>query len=164
METRRKSAHVKDPDMKSLCACCDEAKKNQWPARDKVMFPFATPHHKENSPDWAAMKAAGWRHCQFTFRSGKKEGQKYNKLVMPNNTQWKKGFEAAVEKFKEATASRVILSSEEGSSHAKKSQLRLLRASCYMRTAQILTKVCFLVSKDPWIPPSHQRILQRYYI
>ena len=78
-----------------------QAKKNQWPARDKVMFPFATPHHKENSPDWAAMKAAGWRHCQFTFKSGKKEGQKYNKLVMPNNTQWKKGFEAAVEKFKE---------------------------------------------------------------
>ena len=59
------------------------------------------PPSKENSPDWAAMKAAGWRHCQFTFRSGKKEGQKYNKLVMPNNTQWKKGFEAAVEKLKE---------------------------------------------------------------
>ena len=48
-----------------------QAKKNQWPARDKVMFPFATPHHKEDSPDWVATKAAGWRHCQFTFKSGK---------------------------------------------------------------------------------------------
>ena len=60
METRRASARVKDPDMKSLCACYDEAKKVQQLARDKVLFPCATAPKPPHPAVWLPNSFSRW--------------------------------------------------------------------------------------------------------
>jgi len=41
----------------------------------------------ENCPIWLKMKEKGWRHCEYTYKTGASQGKRYKKLVRPPGTQ-----------------------------------------------------------------------------